>query len=265
MRFFDFVRHGHVSLTNGSPSVAVGAIFVCVLLVADSISSAMPATDALDDTPQCTHAPLEWPKCLKIFSTQSNPSKHLDKPSAQCLQGQARQARAPPVVRDEAPRFPQCSVSAQLETLRKSRVIPGHIPRSTRKDFAENPIIVLKGIAEENSVQAWTVVLKFAYLTVGQSLAPPFNRPSLVSSVRGNLRREPQPLSNQTPTCKRFRGTDPGTAIAKQIYTKIQDGDISGAVRQLISDDNKPFPNEEVICALKSKHPEGCPRCLHTP
>ena len=53
-------------------------------------------------------------------------------------------------------------------------------------------------------------------------------------------------------------------AIRKQIDLKFQDGDISGAVRLLASEDTIAPANEETLAALKQKHPSP-PRDLVFP
>lgn len=63
---------------------------------------------------------------------------------------------------------------------------------------------------------------------------------------------------------KTRRRAEPDTLMRKRVSRKIQDGDVSGAVRTLASEDRIAPYTPEVLEALRKKHPQEEPHYIFT-
>lgn len=197
-------------------------------------------------------------KCGKEFKLAFHWKKHLASPPAYCIAEQARRARKEPAA-NVGVAISEGALCASLASLRQSHFLPDHIPKSVRRLVSSAFCDVLKEVSETNSVAAWRRLLLFSYRTLGQPRTEPEERTlSLPQVIRNNLQAGAQNFSGSLPSSSNVQRKKPkDSQIVKQVARKIQDGDLTGAVRTLVAAETILPSTPETLDLLQSKHPKG--------
>ena len=197
--------------------------------------------------------------CGKVCQRAYTLTRHKD--SNVCKAEQARQARRP--AQPTSSNNPENSLPTNLPDLllhsKKNRPTLRRIPAGAREACADSLTRTLTQCGDGNGIESWKDLILFA----PRMFHAPSEKKSdrLATKNKNNLQgiviAGPGPRKQ-----KPRKSTD--DAIRKQIDLKFQDGDISGAVRLLASEDTIAPANEETLAALKLKHPSP-PRDLVFP
>ena len=114
-------------------------------------------------------------------------------------------------------------------------------------------------MTQKNDTESWGRLFNFS----SRCLAVPkrgCHRRSLASAVNVQLREESDPLPSQFhQSSKHHIPSDSTTNLAKQVSSKLEEGDVRGAVRIACSEDTLAELNEETLSALRAKHPPQPP------
>ena len=85
---------------------------------------------------------------------------------------------------------------------------------------------------------------------------------SLASKIKDQLRVEALPSVHGNPSLsKRKKPRDPLEGLARQVSSKIEDGDVRGAIRLASSEDTLADFSDNTFTALQAKHPLSHPDC----
>jgi len=129
------------------------------------------------------------------------------------------------------------------------------IPKGARISTAEALSSCINDCLASDSTVLWSQLLAFSYksLNIPKKVA---NGPSLTSLVKQNINMN-WSVFNWNPTInhRQAKHSNPENTYAKRAITKLEDGDISGAVRILSSDEAfAPF-DSSTLESLRGKHP----------
>jgi hypothetical protein len=155
----------------------------------------------------------------------------------------------------------QEDLSVKLRRLRKSSNLIRWVLKAAHFSFAEAFIKFLKECVNKNDVQSWTGLLTFAYTAFSTQDATEKRKVSLAIMVKNNLIRITDPPS----VCKKKSIKTPRSTTRKAVERKMLNGNISGAVRILSSDDSVAPHAAGALEILRSKHPQGDPDAVYPP
>ena len=211
------------------------------------------ASCSLPDTRDSSMADLSYqfvcPDCGKCdFRTARGLTQHAG--SGICTGIQAAKIKLQPRQAD-AP--PQCHLS-DLTNLRSTCRILRRVPKGARLAVADELTRLLAACNESDCNATWMALLTFAPRIL---TAPPTRGgrgPSLAISVKANLHKTTVEVEVESRARQRNTPTR-DASLRKAVEAKLQDGDISGAVR-LVSSEETIAPNSaETLEVLRSKHP----------
>ena len=126
---------------------------------------------------------------------------------------------------------------------------------------------VLEDISEKNDSGSWSRLFKFSR----RCLAVPRRggrRRNLASTVNTQLQEEAEPPSNISPHSRFKRRPSNGQAdgdlrgLAKRVSSKLEDGDYRGTVRIACSEDTVVELSDDILSALRMKHPSLHPESV---
>ena len=187
--------------------------------------------------------------CGKVCQRAYTLERH--KNSNVCKAAQAKQARhptQPPLSNTADPPLP-ASLPELLLHCKKNRPTQRRIPHGARVACADRLARILEACGEGNGIESWKELILFA----PRMLHAPTGKKSvrLANKIMNNL----QGIAVAEPVARtRQKKKTNDDAIRKQIDLKFQDGDISGAVRLLASEDSIAPVNDETLAALRLKH-----------
>ncbi|XP_055353034.1 uncharacterized protein LOC129598964 [Paramacrobiotus metropolitanus] len=210
--------------------------------------------------------PLQCPKCQTVLTSANYLANHLKKPPKYCKRAAEQRLRSQQARRSTTPttqqRASQKDLPARLAELRELVHLPDHIPKSVRVIVAEALNSTLENVASSNSIEAWTDLLVFSYATLGQPKAAPGERSDMTypNVIRQNLQQKNPPEANQgEPRRQAQPATDPEDPVRlrKRVSRKLQDGNVAGAVQQLVSEESVMPPSDDTYSQLLGKHPQN--------
>jgi len=193
--------------------------------------------------------------CGKVCLGAAALARHRD--SGVCRKAQIVRQRTNAGAPDHLPApvtQPADDLSSLLRKLRQSSKILPRIPKGARHQFTECLIDVLDAVATKNDTQSWSRLFTFTYSALSMP-SEPDKRESTTTVVKRNLTH---PLDLQATTTPQNRPAKNKLAVShlrKAVERKFQDGDVSGAVRLLSSEDAVALPSPEVLPILQAKHP----------
>ena len=153
-----------------------------------------------------------------------------------------------------------CAQSPSVHPLfRPSSVrILKQIPRASRHLAASKLASILVDVSQKNDSESWGHLFNFS----SRCLAVPKrggHRRSLASAVNVQLREESYPLPSQfRQSSKHHFPKDSASNLAKRVSSKLEEGDVRGAVRIASSEDTLAELNE-TLSSLRAKHPPQPP------
>lgn len=128
-------------------------------------------------------------------------------------------------------------------------------PKGARQDLAVALTNVIRQVVNENDEASWNNLLIFPYATL-RIPSKDENVTNLTSFVRQNIRswnvNDVNILENIAPN---MSDNKRGNKIYGKVEAKLSDGDVSGALRLLSSDDCIAPKDEKTLKSLKEKHP----------
>ncbi|OQV22928.1 hypothetical protein BV898_03354 [Hypsibius exemplaris] len=145
-------------------------------------------------------------------------------------------------------------LSAYLRSLRQSNRLLRRIPKSSRPSVAESLIRVLDDCIRTNDFPSWRQLLTFAYGALSLPDETDEKMP-LSTLVRQNLGRTGDFLSLAKKPSSRKSSKTSDSKLRSAVKRKMQDGNVSGAVRLLSSEEAVAPFSAEVLAALRLKHP----------
>ena len=154
-----------------------------------------------------------------------------------------------------------------LSSLRSGTPILKRIPKSARPCISEELTSLLNNCVSKNDFHSWFLLLTFAYAVLKVPEKTKQNKSkSLTTLVKMNLsfwnNNKILPINDFVATfvlkdAKSMKiNTQKNENIIKKVESKISDGDISGAIRLLCSEDTLAPNNECTLKKLLEKHPE---------
>ena len=155
-------------------------------------------------------------------------------------------------------------LSALLRRLRQSNKLLRRIPKAARYSVAESLIEVLENCIRRNDVSSWTRLLTFSYGAFSLPDPSEKKKESLASMVKRNLTRTTEP-STLAGKLKQSPTKQAKSKLRNAVERKMQDGDITGAVRILSSDDAVASPTADVFDVLKTIHPTANAEAVYPP
>ncbi|XP_055353426.1 uncharacterized protein LOC129599261 [Paramacrobiotus metropolitanus] len=194
--------------------------------------------------------------CGKVCATKHGLSRH--RASDICRTAQAKNLRqAPQLPGSSAPTVVLETIETRIFAARKKHPILRHIPAGARRACAESYTAAVNDVCSKNDEESWAKLLLFPLDNLHAPPAKAGRGPSLAASVKANLRGtsadSPLPNTVRNKTSKK-KTTD--ETLRKLVNAKLQDGDISGAVKVLTSEDTVAALTGDVIKALRDKHPD---------
>lgn len=143
----------------------------------------------------------------------------------------------------------------KLAFLRGTTATLRRCPKGARQDLAVSLTNVIRQVVNQNNEVAWNNLLLFPYATL-RIPSKSENITNLTAFVRQNIKswnlNEVDIIENIT---QNRNNNQKGNAIYKKVEAKLADGDVSGALRLLSSDDCIAPKNEETFKSLQQKHP----------
>ena len=153
-------------------------------------------------------------------------------------------------------------IATEIANLKQvSRVLP-LIPKGARIAVADELAHRINDAVDLGTKEAWRKLLCFAYSALNiDREARQTKKASLATKVKLNLvqnngTNKVHP-SNPAKHSNGHRPVDEMAALSRRVASKINDGDIRGALRALTSDDSFAPPTDEVIKKMQEKHPES--------
>ena len=155
----------------------------------------------------------------------------------------------------------RCARSPSVHPLFRlsSVTILKRIPHASRHLAASKLASILVDVTQKNDTELWGRLFNFSsrYLAVPERGG---HRRSLASAVSVQLREESDLLPSQfRQSSKHHIPSDSTTNLAKRVSSKMEEGDVRGAVRIACSEDTLAELNEETLSALRTKHPPQPP------
>jgi len=113
-------------------------------------------------------------------------------------------------------------------------------------------------------------LMLFPYKVLGSlKNSQPTEKVPLSKHIRQNLLARTSELPGQAPekrpAPKKPLSTKTDEQLVKRVARKLQDGCVSGAIRELTSEDSVVSPSDEVMDSLLSKHPANAPILAQAP
>ena len=154
-----------------------------------------------------------------------------------------------------------------LSSLKSQVPILKRIPKGSRKCIAEELSFLLNKCVSENIPHNWFLLFIFPYAVLKMPNKSKNKKLSLTAAVKENLSiwrsNKSSPLKilinfyhPKLPKKINSRKSKTNDQIlAKKVQSKLSEGDISGAVRLLCSDDTLALPDLTTYKALQDKHP----------
>ena len=142
-----------------------------------------------------------------------------------------------------------------LSRLKINRKTLKRIPKGAKISAAEALSTTITNCLNSENTDNWMNLFLFSF----KSFPIPdktTNGPSLTSKVKSNIDLDWNNFSwNENTNNHQIKNSDPKTSYAKRAISKLEDGDISGAVRILSSDESfAPF-DSSTLESLRLKHP----------
>jgi hypothetical protein len=156
----------------------------------------------------------------------------------------------------------QEDLPSKLHRLRQSCRLLRRIPKAARFAVAESLVEVLDFCLDQNNAHAWSSLLTFSYTAFSLPDLREQRKESLATHVKKNLSRPAVPATTGSPRKPSKRVE---ISIRKAVERKMEDGDVSGAVRILTSEDAVAPPTADVLDILRTKHPTGNPESFYPP
>ena len=150
----------------------------------------------------------------------------------------------------------QLSVVDLVKT-RKSVSIPVRIPKGARIAAADALASTIDSALEIGDCNSWHRLLLFAPQALGRG-TPRSVRSSLTRDMKENIQLflSSSSLVEAHNPCDELRTqSSRGCNIRRAVNSKLAQGDVAAAVRLVASDDTVLEPTDEVLNALKLKHP----------
>ena len=136
------------------------------------------------------------------------------------------------------------------------------IPCASRHLAASKLASILVDVSPKNDSESWGRLFNFS----SRCLAVPkrgSHRRSLASAVNVQLPEESDPLLSQfRQSSKHHFPRDSVSNLVKRVSSKLEEGDVRGAVRIASSEDTLAELNEETVSALRAKHPQPPGSCF---
>jgi hypothetical protein len=148
---------------------------------------------------------------------------------------------------------------SRLIGLKGTTVIARRIPKGARIVAADALAVTIDAVTKENSFSNWQRLLLFSANCFQMPLSEPARKGSLTSLIKNNIMAflEKRDIASPAICPKKRRPSNTDYGLGKRVQSKISEGDISGAVR-LISSNDTIAPNcTATLEALKSKHPDS--------
>ena len=133
------------------------------------------------------------------------------------------------------------------------------IPHASQHLAASKLASILVDVSQKNDSESWGHRFNFSSrcLAVHKSGG---HRRSLASAINVQLREESDPLPSQFCQSSKYHfPRDSASNLAKQVSSKLEEGDVRVAVRISSSEDTLAELNEETLSALRAKHPPQPP------
>jgi len=130
------------------------------------------------------------------------------------------------------------------------------IPKGARIAAASSLTTVIRKCLDQGSIENWEHLVLFCYKNFRVPSTSFPVKMSLTAAVKKNIVSDWvnfAPLSANKPVRKSSK--HPGELLAKRAIVKLEDGDISGAVRILFSDEAFASFDESTLQSLKSNNP----------
>ena len=198
---------------------------------------------------------IKCPDCGRDdFRTTGGLARHRN--SAVCRKTQAKNLRLQCLPSQVLHAVDDVTPLDHVKSLRRSARVLRRVPKAARQLVAEALTEILQDCKRLNDQKSWDKLMTFAHRIL---TAPPSKRrrgPSLAASAKANIRSNGE---NTTPESRERKKKNATTeeAFRKAVEMKLQDGDISGAVRLLSSEDTIAPDTPDTIESLRRKHPEA--------
>lgn len=146
-----------------------------------------------------------------------------------------------------------------LALLRKTTPTLRRCPKGARSNLASTLTNVINNCVRSNNEESWNALLLFPY-TALRLPEETENVTNLTTFVRQNIQlwnEKKINVSPRTESNKAFNTVNDNNdkQFSKKVEAKLADGDVSGALRLLVSDDVIAPNNQETSISLKQKHP----------
>lgn len=146
-----------------------------------------------------------------------------------------------------------------LALLRKTTPTLRRCPKGARQNLASTLTNVINNCVRSKNEQSWNALLLFPY-TALRLPEESENVINLTTFVRQNIQLWNENKINVSPRTesktKAFNTVnDNEKHFSKKVEAKLADGDVSGALRLIVSDDVIAPNNQDTLDSLKQKHP----------
>ncbi|GAV01566.1 hypothetical protein RvY_12257 [Ramazzottius varieornatus] len=187
--------------------------------------------------------------CSSECKTEGGLKRHKGSSKRRTLQ--AKKSSQPAAVGDQNQLSPVDRLRHSFQSTRTLR----RITRGARPAAAVALFNVVKDCTRKNDTETWCKLLGFASVALKQSDKSSKGKENLISLVKDNILR---PATAQSPTINKGKPSKPAdedAALRKRVEGKVNEGNIGGAVRTLVSEDSIAPRTAEVLEAPRLKHP----------
>lgn len=147
-----------------------------------------------------------------------------------------------------------------LESLKSVRCVPimRRIPKSSRRLVAQFLTGIIESCTRENSLSSWSKVFCFASHVLALPAGRPDRSKSLTSLVKRQLASfDGRPVIHISSSRKATKSDAEEDLLKRRVEARLSEGDITGAVRILSSEETVAFYNSVTLASLRSKHPNA--------
>ena len=157
---------------------------------------------------------------------------------------------------------PTCGIATGLAKLRACTKVLARIPKAARPIIADSlSSLINDAIHSPTSPASWWKFLSFAFTALRAPASPRNGEKRL--TLASHLKRQVAQMDSTPPTLVVERRNvpiaptpkDSSESLARRVRAKCADGDIRAGLRLLTSSDTFVVPTEDVITALRQKHP----------
>ncbi|GAV06825.1 hypothetical protein RvY_16746 [Ramazzottius varieornatus] len=194
------------------------------------------------------HCKIPCAECGELYTARGM-SRHVRKPTCVTNQERKRRGNAGPASQSTSTSPEQLSALKPfhevLQQLRASTKVLRRIPKGAQILAATSLTEKIEDVVEKKSESSWRSLMVFSFAGLKQPVKENNKKRNLTTAVKNNFSKQEL---NIEPADKQSAKKQPKEAVIKKLVEgKINDGDVSGALRVPSSKDSVAASTPEVL------------------